>query len=47
MRNCCIKCGEIIRFDADSGTLLHKKGKLSIAKSKSSSLSYNVVVNLP
>jgi hypothetical protein len=30
----------------ESGMLLHKKGKLTIPKLKSSRLSYNVVVNL-
>jgi hypothetical protein len=29
------------------GILLHRKGKLTIAKSKYSRLSYSVVVNLP
>jgi hypothetical protein len=31
----------------ESGVLLHRKGKLTVAKSKSSRLSYDVDVSLP
>jgi hypothetical protein len=34
-------------YAGESGMLLHRKGKLTIAKSKSSRFSYNKVVSLP
>jgi hypothetical protein len=38
---------EIYTPAGESGILLHRKGALTIAKSKSSRLSYSVVVSLP